>query len=129
MKHTLRSVLFIAIGSLISMAAYSQGSGSTQSAGTSQSRSFGSASPDRERSASFEVIRTVKGTLVKSEKGQLFLKTKKGKIFNLRFTAETLITSKKKDKVLENGQLLKVAYKPKKSKKDEPEAVRVKILE
>ncbi len=144
MKNTFRIVLTLIVSLFFSISAFSQGSGSTYSTesgvqevegtrppriesptfNSTPSSAFGERS---EENKSFEVTKTVKGNLVKMEKGLFLLKTTKGELLNLKITPKTKIKSKKDNKDL-SGKLVRVTYLPETLLKKELEAVRVKVL-
>lgn len=145
MKNTFCLVLILLVGLFFSTTAFGQGSGSTITVENSQqeveqvglsraeSPTFNTTPSSTfenrpEENTSFEVTRTVKGTLVKMEKGLLLLKTTKGELLNLKITPQTKIRSKKDNGDLSNGKLVRVSYIPETLLKKELEAVRVKIL-
>lgn len=139
MKNTFCFVLTLT-GLFFSISVLSQGSGSTQTENSGQELqqlptntfeqnsplTFGENIPGENKS--FEITRTVKGNLVKVEKGLFSLKTTKGELLNLKITPKTKIKSKKDSKDLSNGKLVKVTYLPETLLKKELEAVRIKIL-
>lgn len=144
MKNTFCFVLSLIVGLFFSISAFSQGSGSTYStegAGQEVERAEPSriASPTFNSTPSsdygerpiennsFEVTKTVKGNLVKTEKGDFLLKTAKGELLNLKITPKTKIKSKKDNKDL-SGKFVKITYLPETLLRKELEAVRVKVL-
>ena len=133
MKNIYRSILFLAIGSLVSISAHGQGSGSTQTSGYQSSSTIQSSrsNPDfgKVQPTSFEVTKTIKANLVKVVKGRIFLKTKKGKLLDLKLTYDTQITNKKKGDIgLVDAKFIRVSYIPESSQKKEAEAVKIKVL-
>ena len=144
MKNTFCFVLTLIVGLFFSISAFSQGSGSTYSTeggapevertgpARTESRTFDSAPSSTfgerpEENISFEVTKTVKRNLVKTEKGNFLLKTAKGELLNLKITPKTKIKSKKGNKDL-SGKFVKITYLPETLLKNELEAVRVKVL-
>jgi hypothetical protein len=133
MKNISRFILLLTIGSVLSISAYSQGSGSTQSSGYQSSGTIQSNryNPDfgKVQPTSFEVTKTIKASLVKVVKGRIFLKTKKGKLLDLKLTYDTQITNKKKGDIgLVDAKYIRVSYIPESSQKKEAEAVKIKVL-
>ena len=144
MKNTFSFVLTLIIGLFFSTSAFSQGSGSTYSteSGLQEAEQTGPPEVDSptlnstpssafgkkpEGNKSFEVTKTVKGNLVKVEKGFFLLKTTKGELLNLKITTKTKIKGKKDNNDL-SGKLVRITYLPETLLKKELEAVRVKVL-
>ena len=117
-----------------------QGSGSSYPTNTQRRGSYGSDygstssayDPNQPEQGAFEVVKQTKGSVVGVDGQFLTLRTKKNKLVKVQLTPDTNYRRKKEDTIyqdLQEGQLVKVFYKPKESAYADDKAVTVRILE